>query len=839
MPRQGPWRLWRWSAIGLSICLGLGLLASAPAWGAGPGDGADIPEEDAALSASAIALPGGFASEVVASGLSLPTAFASLPDGRIFIAEKHGVVRLFKHGALQPTPVIDLRARVNSYQDRGLLSLALDPDFATNGFLYLLYTFDDDATDDTGPKTGRLARYTVVGDSASPDSELVLLGSVVGSSCNALPKGSDCIPSDATSHSVADLAFAPDGSLFVALGDATRADIVADMALLAQDVDWLGGKLLRISRTGQGLASNPFWSGDPNANRSKVWASGLRNPFRVSLHPVSGTPYVGDVGWNYWEEVHTAPAGANLGWPCYSGVNRQSGYSTRPTCQALYARGASAVRPPLHAYNHTVGKSVVGGVFYTGTDYPEAYRGAYFFGDYTRGWLHVLRVDAQDTLVPGSAETFATDANGPVDIDMGPDGRLYYLSILEGQLRRLRYTAGNSPPTAVASATPRQGAPPLLVRFSSEGSSDPDGDPLQFHWDFGDGSAPVQQASPEHTYAAAGAYQARLTVSDGRGGSHSESVSISVGNLAPVPTIASPSEAYRFRVGDVVVFAGSASDAEDGAIPPSGLSWTITLHHCTHGECHTHPYTSTTGEGGTFVAPDHSDEVFFELTLTATDSAGLTGRATVLIRPQTVQLTLRTSPPGLQVGFDGMSGPEPLTVTAIVGSMHSIHVPSPQGGHLFQSWSDGGEAQHTVTVGASDVTYTARFEAPAGCPVGQFQAEYFNNPTLTGAPVLVRCEAAPLNHYWPTDSPAPGIVNADNFSVRWTGWFTFQEGTTTFNARADDGVRVRVDGALLIDGWKTQPPTTYKASRFLTAGTHQVVMEYYEDRGGAVAKLWW
>ncbi len=838
MPFPGPWRAPRWSAIRLSICVGLSLLASAPARGAEPEVEVQDTTEEGATLAGPISLPRGFASEVVVSGLSLPTAFEVLPDGRILIAEKNGVLRLFKDGALQPTPVIDLRGRVNSSQDRGLLSFAVDPHFAHNGYLYLLYTYDNDATDDTGPKTGRLARYTMVGDTASPASEVVLLGTVVGDSCGAFPKGTDCIPSDASTHSVADLAVASDGTLFVALGDGTRADIVDDQALLAQDTDWLGGKLLRITRTGEGVASNPFWNGDPNANRSKVWATGLRNPFRLSLHPVTGTPYVGDVGWNYWEEVHVATAGANLGWPCYSNISRQSGYSPKPLCQALYSRGPAAVKPPLHAYNHTVGKSVTGGAFYTGTEFPSAYRGAYLFGDYTLGWIQLLRVDGNENLLAGSVTPFATQASGPVDFGMGADGQFYYLSILEGQLRRIRYTEGNTPPTAVVSATPRQGAPPLLVRFSSEGSGDLDGDALRFEWDFGDGSAPSALPHPEHTYQAPGAYSARLTVSDGRGGSHSETVTISVGNLAPVPTISSPSASSLFRVGDTVHYAGSARDAEDGELPDSGLSWTVTLHHCTDGHCHTHPYTASTGASGAFVAPDHSDEVFFELTLTATDSAGLTGTQTVLLHPQMVQLTLQTSPPGLQVVYDGMSGEAPLTVTAIVGSSHTLHAPSPQAGYLFLGWSDGGASQHAIEVGTQDATYTARFDTAPACPEGQFQAEYFNNRTLTGPPVLVRCEAEPVNYYWPTAGPAPG-VNADNFSVRWKGLFHIPEGPRVLSARADDGVRVFVDGVLFIDGWKDQTPTTYRGNQPLTAGTHLIVMEYYDARGGAVAKLWW
>ncbi len=844
MSLRSPWRRLSWSITCLT--LSLSLLALARAWSASPPPDSGPPWVDVvdgdtqagAVFPSIITLPGGFTQEVVVSSLRLPTAFVSLPDGRLFIALKGGEVRVFKNGAVLPTPLIDLSARVNEHQDRGLLGIAVDPDFATNGHLYLAYTYDDDAVDDTGSKTGRVSRFTVVGDTASPQSEVVLLGTRVGNSCYDFPAGSDCIPTDSASHTVGQLKFAPDGTLFVTLGDGARFDTVDDGALRAQDLDSLGGKVLRITRSGQGLPTNPFWNGNAASNRSKVWSYGLRNPYRFNFRPGTSTVYLGDVGLSAYEEIDVATAGANFGWPCYEGPSRQSGYAPKPICQALYNRGESAVKMALYYWDHTVGHAATGGAFYTGTAYPATWQGAYFFGDYNDKWLRALRVDANDNLVPGSVTTFATAAGSVVDIEIGPDTNLYYVDIFAGELRRIRYTAGNSPPVAVASATPREGPVPLKVLFSSAGSSDPDGDALAYTWNFGDGTAISTLANPEHTYMTAGRYTARLTVSDGRGGTHSATVQLSVGNRAPVPTIASPSSTLLFKVGDVVSYSGSASDPEDGPIPDSQLSWTITLHHCSAGTCHVHPFTTSTGASGSLTIDDHGDEVYFDITLTATDSAGLTGTQTVTIHPQTVQFTLQTSPPGLQVVQDGTSGTAPLTRTVIAGSSHDVHAPSPQGLYTFKDWSDGGAQQHKVRVGTTDATYTATFtESTSSCPLGQYRAEYFNNRDLTGTPVLVRCEAAPFAYSWGS-SPAPG-VNADNFSVRWSGRFSFTAGTFNFIARADDGVRVSVDGTRIIDAWRNQGATTYQANRTMTAGEHVVVMEYYENAIGAVASLRW
>jgi glucose/arabinose dehydrogenase len=782
-------------------------------------------------------LPEGFSTEVVVSGLNLPTTFVHLPDGRILFSEKNGVVRLFKNGALQPTPFIDLQDRVNATDDRGLLGLAIDPGFATNGYVYLLYTYEHDAADPYGTKTGRLARYTAVGDTASPASEHVILGTQVGASCQLFPPGADCIPSESFTHSVGSLKFAPDGSLFVSLGDAALPNFVDRDSLRAQDLDSLAGKLLRITPSGQGLPSNPFWSGEAGANRSKVWSYGLRNPYRFNLRPGTLTVYLGDVGWNSYEEINVARPGSNFGWPCYEGADRQPGYEPLDECQALYAQGPSAVTMPLHSWGHDVGMTATGGNFFTGTAYPPAYRGAYFFGDYGGGWIGVLRVDENDHLIPGSLRTFATEEHGLVALEIGPDTLLYELNINVGELRRFRYSGANTPPTAVASANPREGYPPLSVQFSSAGSEDPDGDLLQYTWDFGDGTALSNLANPEHTYTALGLYTARLTVDDGRGGTRSATVQISVGNFSPRPTITSPSAAFRFKVGDVVSYSGSATDAEDGTIPASRLSWTITLHHCGTGECHTHPYSSSTGPNGTLSITDHGDGVFLEFTLTATDSKGLTGTASVTIHPQTVQLTLQSAPPGRQVVLDGDSGRAPLTHTVIVGSTHTLSVPSPQSGYHFQGWSDGGAQQRTITVGSTDATYTASFRTEE-CPVGQFRAEYFTTQDLTGWPALVRCEEAPLAHDWGTEPPVPEL-EADHFSVRWTGRFSFPAGIQRFRASTDDGIRLYVDGNVVMDAWYNQGTTTYEALYELSAGEHTVALEYYENDANAVARLEW
>ncbi len=390
-------------------------------------------------------LPPGFYEEAVASATPYQTtAFAFLPDGRILITEKSGIVRVQKNGLLLPIPLLDIRDRINQYEDRGLLGIAIDPAFATGSpYIYLSYTYehiqDADWTNDNAPKTARVSRFTVAGDVANPGSEQVILGRVTpaSGSCNSAPLA-DCLPSDGSSHSIGNLKFAPDGSLFVNIGDGANYNQVDDDALRAQDLDSLAGKVLRVNKDGTGWVGNPFY-GTPTDNRSKVWAYGIRNAFRFNLRPGTALPYLGDVGWGEWEEINIANRGANLGWPCYEGDDPQPGYAPKATCVALYNGGPAAVQRPLVKWSHNnASAAATGGAFYTGTSYPAAYQGAYFYGDYAQGVLRSLRVDANNALIPGSVADFATSVEGPVDIEVGPEGELYYVSIVTGQIYHLR-----------------------------------------------------------------------------------------------------------------------------------------------------------------------------------------------------------------------------------------------------------------------------------------------------------------------------------------------------------------------------------------------------------------
>ena len=574
----------------------------------------------------------GFVAVPVVTGLQQPTSFAFAPDGRIFVAEKEGAVRVFKNGALLPTPFYSLLP--NLAGEHGLVGIALHPAFASNGFVYLYYVTDVDPANPTASKTSRLLRVTAVGDVAQAGSEAIILGSVGGTpsapSCDNQPVGADCLPADSGQHVSGSLRFAPDGTLLVTAGDA--AFHATSRSLRAQNLDSLGGKILRINPDGTGRADNPFYNGNVNSNRSKIWAYGLRNPFRFSLQPITNVPYIGDVGSYKYEEINAAPPGANLGWPCYEGPDPQPDYASQPVCQALYAT-PGAVTPPAKAFPRPgEGGAITGGVFYQGTNYPAFYQGAYFLADSVSGDILTYWP------ATGVASEVLSGGDAPVEFQSyGPAGDIYYLSFIAGEVRRIDYLPGNRPPDAVATSNKVAGLTPLTVNFTGNGSSDPDGDPISYSWNFGDGGTSTA-ASPSHTFVTNGTFTVTLTVRDPSLATDTATIIIHAGKQPPQAFIDGPATGALYTAGEAVVYYGHATDAEDGTLPSTSMTWNIVQRHCVATVyCHMHPFLTVGGVGGSFVGPDHgvegSDYFFLEINLTVVDTDGLSASATTAIGP--------------------------------------------------------------------------------------------------------------------------------------------------------------------------------------------------------------
>ena len=675
--------------------------------------------------AGAATPPTGFEERTVASGLTAPTALDWAPDGRMFVAEKAGRVRVVTAaGALLSTPLLDISDHVHPSGDRGLLGLAVDSSFASNRYLYLLYTYDASSSHPTGPKTSRLTRVTVNSNNTA-SAETVLVGSIGTAPCPAPSNATDCIPSDGGSHSIGTVRSAPDGTIWAGSGDGSDYGRVDERALRTHDEQSFAGKLIHVDRSGRGLPGHPFCPGEADLTKvcTKVWAKGFRNPFRFSLRP-SGLPAVGDVGWGSAEELNLAQPGRNYGWPCYEGRSKVGGYSGFSTCTSLYSKeGTSAgVTFPDHFYSHSgEGAAIIGGPTYTGGPYPDEFDGDLLFGDYVRGFIKRMEFDSAGR--PAGTKDFATDWYG-VDLQLR-GGELHYTdfgdgSRGQGSVRRIVYSPNNKAPVAVAEATPTAGAPPLTVKLKGSGSSDPEGGTLRFDWDFGDGTSHSTSKDPSHSYTRAGEYDARLRVTDPAGASATATVHISVGNTAPVVNITSPAAGSTYRGGAPVTLAAVATDREDGTLADSKLSWHVVLVHADHA----HDFITVAGKNTAFTpATDHDADSYYRITLTATDSKGLSTAQTVTIVPQTVRLTISSVPAGAPITYAGYPQvAAPFTATAATGFLTTVGAAerfAVNGRQFaFAGWSDGGAIAHDVAIPAQDTALVARYRDTGPAPFG-------------------------------------------------------------------------------------------------------------------------
>jgi glucose/arabinose dehydrogenase len=329
-----------------------------------------------------------------AEGLTKPTSMAFAPDGRLFVNEQRGDLRVIKNGTLLEEPF--LTVSVNSFTERGLNGIAFDPEFDDNGYVYVYYTTS------SVPIHNRISRF--MADTSNPDvaaagSEVIILD---------LEELNESLH-----HNGGALNFGEDGKLYVGVGYNTNNTNPQSLATRL-------GKILRINSDGSIPSDNPFVN--TSGAKGEIWAFGLRNPFTGAMKPGTNTFYVNDVGLATWEEINAVEKGGNYGWRVCEGPCSRPG-----------------LIDPIYAYEHPgeVRRVIAGGTFYEATQFPEEYRGGYFFGDFLGNYVKILNPD-------NAALDFLNNTTSPVDIDVGPDGSLYYLSYLEGAVHKVTY--GSEPP---------------------------------------------------------------------------------------------------------------------------------------------------------------------------------------------------------------------------------------------------------------------------------------------------------------------------------------------------------------------------------------------------------
>ncbi len=792
----------------------------------------------------AAALPPGFEDEFVAA-VPWVTAMDFTPDGRMLASSQSGKLRVYADETLLTTPAIDLTARLCNNGERGLLGIAVDPAFTTNNYIYLYYTYkkyDVCTRNDATAPVNRVSRFVLPATNIiDPGTEHILI---------------DNIPSPAGIHNSGDLHFGKDGYLYISVGDGgchyAHPTDCSIFSHVAQELNSVNGKILRITKTGDIPATNPFvgstsarcnMTGSTTAEYcQEIFAYGLRNPFRMAFDPnATSTRFrINDVGHEYWEEINEGTAGANYGWSVREGACvRNSGNNCGGT--------PTGMTDPVYAYDHTKGcEAITGGAFVPRGLWPSAYDDAYLFGDFVCGKVFLLpgNGDAPTEFIANTGTSSITS------MQFGPSGdtqALYYTSyhvIGSGSsIHRVKYTgAVNRPPTANILTNKTAGQAPLTVAFDGTTSSDPDDDTLQYRWDFGDGSAGATTATASYTYRTPGRVTATLTVTDPAGLSASATTTIDVGNNAPVPVITMPTTDQRFAVGQVITLQGQATDAEDGRLPKTQMTWTVLLHHDTH----THPYLQpTVGNKITFTAPqpeglEAARTSFLEIRLTATDQHGVSSTTVQQLLPKMVDVTFTTVPAGLDLMVNGLRIRTPQVVRSWEGySLHAGHVAQVDAADrwmLLDRWDNGSTAtQRLVVTPVAPTTFTAQYRA-ATTP--GLLGIFYDNQDFTGATRAIWSQR--IDYDWGTGIPLSGI-REDTFSVRWDGRIQpLYTEPYTFSLASDEGARLWIDDQLIIDHWTPHALAERSGTITLVASRKYVMrLEYFDRSGKAAVKLYW
>jgi glucose/arabinose dehydrogenase/regulation of enolase protein 1 (concanavalin A-like superfamily) len=634
----------------------------------------------------------GFAKKTI-GGLKNPVVFAFAPTGDIFIGEQAGTILIYRNGAVLPTPLGTINT--DGSNEKGLLGLAVDPNYATNGYIYVSYTTVDEHA--------QLSRFTVQNGTINLSSEVVFM------------KGNQL---QNPHHSGNDLHIGPDGKLWWAVGDN-----VPDISN-GETLTNIYGKILRFRLDGSIPSDNPFLH-VPGAVPA-IYAYGLRNPFRFTFLP-NGKAMTEDTGSSYWEELNTIQPGGNYGWDFYEGNCGSCGYIN-----------------PAYAYGHLPTDGAASAIAaYSGSVFPKQYDNVVFLGDYNRQDIEAVSFDP--TYTTEVSDTVFDNAAGTIaDLQEGPDGNLYFASIFNDSFSEI-YKTGPFQPTASISSSPNAGLAPLSVQFSSAGSSDPYGLPLSYSWNFGDGSPTSSSANPSHIYTTNGTYTATLTVSNGTQ-TASASIQVVVGNTPPTASITSPAVNATYNGGNTISFSGTATDAVDGTLPASDYTWQVDFY--SNGavqpfytyEVPNPFYGPVSGvTSGTFQIPQdlsNNASTFYRITMTVVDSLGLQTVVTRDIHPNTSTWSVNTNVAGAAYVVDGTWHTGPYSTTDGVGVQHVLTgVPLQKiGGVLyrFNGWADGSALTDSFTNSASNATYTANYDQVTSTMPSPWQSVDVGSPLMAG-----------------------------------------------------------------------------------------------------------
>lgn len=518
----------------------------------------------------------------------LPISMAFLPDNRMLVLSKDGTILIVDPESGASSEYMKIN-NIDSGQERGLLDITLDPDFATNGHFYLYYTPNE-------PEHARIARFTHQENAGG----LTATGNLASETLI----WEDTDGYLACCHYGGGLDFGPDGKIWLTTSDKFQATTPGEGSAggvdLMLDLTSSSGKIIRVNKDGSipdgsdGSPANPFIDG-PGGNDDSIWAYGLRNPFRARWDDVYGQMYIGEVGGNQQlvahDDLHVTDlnsAGAFYGWPFYEGsTDTYTNNGQSPDNPASFpapdgdiadVAGGDFYSTPIWSLAHLgQSASLTGGEVYRGSMFPTEWQGVYFYGDYTRDYIRYLKLDATGTQVLGDfafkpSSLLPGTTNEVVSIAVGADGALYYAMIASGEIRRVVFDGNAAPVISGASVSPETGGLPLAVTFTAT-VSDAEGDAMTYLLNFGDGTTVGGTVgaggliSVPHTYTTDGRFSVSLTVHDPTHTVFSQALFVEAGdvNFAPVITGAD-SDLDVAGIGDTVTFTAQASDPDNDAM---------------------------------------------------------------------------------------------------------------------------------------------------------------------------------------------------------------------------------------------------------------------------------
>ncbi|WP_029269807.1 PQQ-dependent sugar dehydrogenase [Flavobacterium sp. KJJ] len=634
---------------------------------------------------------------VIKEGLSLEQSY----DGRIFIAERGGIVKVFQNNVVSTvftvTTVTD--------NEQGLLGLTLHPDFTTNGYIYVFYSINDGTV-----IRHRIERIKInTANQVVSRQEILLLEPIGGGF-----------------HNGGDLKFF-NGFLYVTVGD-------SQLNTNSQDLDTYKGKILRLTEDGQPAPGNPFY-GSGSVQRQSIWVYGFRNPWRLVPNVAANKLFVLDVGTS-WEEINeiSNPAIRNYAW------GHPQGGDGKQTETNLFTN-------PIFTYaTGSIGNALTNGVLYNPpiSRYPNL-QGQFIIKDYVRTQIRSFDPNIAD---PVSTTFFEAPQQYALGMMLGNDGYIYYCAYgNNGSLIKLDYietaapTIVNHPVSQTVMATS-----PVTFTVSASGTG------LTYQWQFNNininGATGASYTIPNVTNANAGAYKVIVTNTAGNVTSNPATLTVTPFTNPPTVTLISPLPTLKWNADDVVHFEATATDTEDGTLPASAFSWSMDLfHEDVPGAGHSHPGASPQGvKSGDFTASNQGEKtpnVWYRFTVKVTDSNGLTASSFVDIKPNLVDVTATSSPALLNLEFNQKPVTAPSTKQVVANAaLQTLNAPTPQYvsniRYDFDHWSQGGAANQTFKAPATGtITYTA----------------FYTATTLANAP------------YLGTVAQIPGIIEAENYDV--------------------------------------------------------------------------